>query len=87
MLKRITTSGILLLLVSLLLLTQAHAQSCENVVQAINVGLSSKIDQQELIEILRSPGQLEQQETSAQVCDQAGGPITGMETRKGSMVS
>ena len=53
-LRRITTSGILLLLVSLLLLTQAHAQSCENVVQAINVGLSSKIDQQELIEILRS---------------------------------
>lgn len=54
MLKRITTSGILLLLVSLLLPTQAYAQSCENVVQAINVGLSSKIDQQELIEILRS---------------------------------
>ena len=54
MLKRITTSGILLLLATLLLLTQAHAQSCENVVQAINVGLSSKIDQQELIEILLS---------------------------------
>ena len=86
MLKRITTSGILLLLVSLLLLTQAHAQSCENVVQAINVGLSSKINQQELIEI-SAAWTVEQQETSAQVCDQAGGPITGMETRKGSMVS
>ena len=54
--RRIITSGILLLLVSLLLLTQAHAESCENVVHAINVQLSPKIDQQELIEILRSLG-------------------------------
>lgn len=52
--RRIITSGILLLLVSLLLLTQAHAESCENVVHAINVRLSPKIDQQELIDILRS---------------------------------
>ena len=52
--RRMITSGILLLLVSLLLLTQVHAESCENVVHAINVRLSPKIDQQELIEILHS---------------------------------
>ena len=54
--RRIIRSGILLLLVSLLLLTQAHAESCENVVHTINVQLSPKIDQQELIQILRSLG-------------------------------
>ena len=52
--KRIITSGIFILLVSLLLLTQAHAESCENVVHAINIRLSPKVDQQELIDILRS---------------------------------
>jgi hypothetical protein len=47
-------SAIFLVLVSLFLLTQAHSESCKQVVNALNARLSPRIDQQELIEILRS---------------------------------
>jgi len=52
--RRIAIVGILLLLVSVLLLGQARAESCEQLVNAFNARLSPKIDQQELIEVLRS---------------------------------
>ncbi len=52
--SRMTTLGIFLLLGSFFLFTQAHAESCENVVKAFNAQHSAKIDQQELIDILRS---------------------------------
>ena len=52
--RRAVTAGILLLLASLLLSGQAYGESCEQVVKAFNVRLSPKIDQQELMEILRS---------------------------------
>jgi len=51
---RIVAAGVLLLLVSFLLPGQARTESCEQVVDAFNARLSPKIDQQELIEILRS---------------------------------
>jgi hypothetical protein len=35
-------------------LTEAYAQSCEKVVRDVNVRLSPKIDEQELIEIIRT---------------------------------
>jgi len=44
----------LLLLTGLLLNAQAYAESCEKVVHAVNVRLSTGIDEQELIEILHS---------------------------------
>ncbi len=50
----IIRSVILLLFISLFLPVQVHAQSCEKVVHAVNVQLSPKIDEKELIEILRS---------------------------------
>jgi len=49
-----TRSVILLLFLGLVLPTHIHAQSCEKVVHVSNVQLSPKIDEQELIEILRS---------------------------------
>jgi len=51
--RRIVTAGVLLLLISFLLPGQAHTESCEQAVNAFNARLSPKIDQQELIEILR----------------------------------
>ena len=55
MVQRIVTrSTILLLLTCLFLQTQARAESCEKIVHAVNVRLSPKIDEQQLIEILRS---------------------------------
>jgi len=51
----LTGSAILLLfLTGLFLQTQAYAESCEKVVHAVNVRLSSGIDRQELIKMLRS---------------------------------
>lgn len=47
-------SVILFLLMGLFLQTQAQAESCEKVVHEVNVRLSPKIDEQELIGILRS---------------------------------
>ena len=52
--RMMTRSVILLLFLCLVLPAHVHAQSCEKVVHAINVQLSPKIDEQELIEILRS---------------------------------
>lgn len=55
MMRRITIlSTIFFLILCPFLLTQAYARSCETVVRDINLQLSSKIDEQELIEILRS---------------------------------
>lgn len=45
----------LIFLVNLFLLQQqAHAESCEKVVHELNAGIWPKIDEQELVEILRS---------------------------------
>ena len=44
----------LLLLTGIFMHAQAYAESCENVVHAVNVRLSTEIDEQELIEILRN---------------------------------
>ncbi len=52
--RMMTRSVILLLFLGLFLPAHIHAQSCEKVVHAVNVQLSPKIDEQELIEILRS---------------------------------
>ena len=52
--RMMTRSVILLLCIVLFLPAHVHAQSCEKVVHAVNVQLSPKIDEQELIEILRS---------------------------------
>ena len=52
--RMMTRSVILLLFLGLVPPAHVHAQSCEKVVHAINVQLSPKIDEQELIEILRS---------------------------------
>jgi ribonuclease T1 len=53
--KKVIQSTILLLVLCLLLLVEANAQpqSCERVVRDLNQRLSSKIDEQELIDILR----------------------------------
>jgi ribonuclease T1 len=48
------TSAIALLFFGFGLLTHAHAASCEKIVLAVNAQLSSKIDQQELSDIVRS---------------------------------
>lgn len=45
--------AILLLFLCPFLMTQAYAQSCEKIVQDINGRLSPKIDEQELIEVIR----------------------------------
>ncbi len=50
-------SVIVLLFFSFSLLTQAHAAPCEKIVSTLDAQLPSKIDQQELIEILRSLNQ------------------------------
>ena len=52
--RAVIGSAIFFLFVSLSLITQAEAVSCEKVVSAINAQLPSPIDQQELIEMLRS---------------------------------
>ena len=54
MVRRMVTRPIIIfLLMGLFLQTQAQAQSCEKVIHEVNVRLSPKIDEQELIEILR----------------------------------
>jgi len=52
----LTTPAIFLLVlfIGIFLTAQVHAESCERVVHALNVQLSSGIDEQELIEIFRS---------------------------------
>jgi ribonuclease T1 len=52
--RMMTRSAILLLFLGLVLPAHVLAQSCEKVVHAVNVQLSPKVDEQELIEILRS---------------------------------
>lgn len=55
MMRRIKIlSTIFFLVLCPFLLTQAYARSCETVVRDMNLQLSSKIDEQELIEILHS---------------------------------
>ncbi len=55
MIRRILIrSAILFLFLCPVLLTEAYAQSCEKVVRDLNVRLSPRIDQQELVEILRN---------------------------------
>jgi len=46
-------SVIFLLLLYPFVMTQAYAQSCEKVVRSVNVRLSPRIDERELVEILR----------------------------------
>lgn len=46
--------ALILFFISFGFLTQVHAASCEKVVSALNSGLPTKIDQQELTEILRT---------------------------------
>jgi len=48
------TAILLIFLIGLFLQTQAYAESCEKVIHAVNVRLSSAIDEQELTEIVRS---------------------------------
>jgi hypothetical protein len=50
----ISAISLLILLTGIFLEAQAYAESCEKVVHALNVRLSSGIDEQELIEIFRS---------------------------------
>ena len=52
--RAVVGSAIIFLFVSLSLITQARAESCEEVVSAINTQLPSAINQQELVEMLRS---------------------------------
>ena len=47
-------SAVLLLFLCPILMTQAYAQTCETVVRDVNVRLSPRIDEQELIEIIRN---------------------------------
>jgi len=46
--------AIVLFFITLCLVSQAQAASCEKVVSAVSAQLSARLDQQELIEILRS---------------------------------
>ena len=46
-------SVIFLLLLCPFVLTEAYAQSCEKVVRSVNVRLSPRIDERELVEVLR----------------------------------
>ena len=48
------TAILFLFLIGLFLQMQAYAESCEKVVHAVNVRLSTGIDEQELIKILRN---------------------------------
>ena len=54
--QRILTGSavLLLLLIGSFLQAKAHAESCEKVVQAINVRLSNGIDERELVGIIRN---------------------------------
>lgn len=52
--KIVIRSAIILFVLCPFLLTEAYAQSCEKVVRDVNVRLSPKIDEQELIEIIRT---------------------------------
>jgi ribonuclease T1 len=47
-------TAILLLLISIFLHAQAYAQSCEQAVHTLNVRLSPRIDESELVEVLHS---------------------------------
>lgn len=51
---RVIRFTIILLLVCLSLVPRAHAEPCEKIVSAVSVNLPSKIDQNELIDMLRS---------------------------------
>ncbi|MGC2063920.1 MAG: ribonuclease domain-containing protein [Thermodesulfovibrionales bacterium] len=53
-LRTVTRAVIFILFASCFLQTPAHAEPCETVVHALNIQLSPKIDEQELIEVLRS---------------------------------
>jgi ribonuclease T1 len=53
-LRNMTRLIIPILLISFLLQTLVYAESCEKMVNAVNAGLSPKIDRQELVNILRS---------------------------------
>jgi ribonuclease T1 len=52
--KIVIRSAIILFILCPFPLTEAYAQSCEKVVRGVNVRLSPKIDEQELIEIIRN---------------------------------
>lgn len=52
--RTVIQSAILLLILCPFVLAQAYAQSCEKVVRDVNVRLSYRIDEQELIEIIRN---------------------------------
>lgn len=52
--KTLIHSAILLLVLSPFLLTETYAQTCDKVVHHVNAGLSLKIDEQELVEIIRN---------------------------------
>lgn len=55
MLRRVVTwSAFLVLLACLFQQTQAYAESCENMVHALNLRLTARINEQELVEMLRS---------------------------------
>lgn len=55
MVRRVVTwSAFLVFLAILFLQTQAYAESCEKMVRALNLRLASRLDEQELVEILRS---------------------------------
>lgn len=45
---------VVFLLAGFFLFTQAYAESCEQAIRTLNAGLSPRIDQQELIEVIRS---------------------------------
>jgi hypothetical protein len=54
LLLRIITKSLIILTATLLLHTQAHAEACDKAVPALNARLSPKIDEQELVDILRT---------------------------------
>ncbi|MCK7468405.1 MAG: hypothetical protein MZU91_10045 [Desulfosudis oleivorans] len=67
-------------------MTEAYAQSCEKVVRDVNVRLSPKIDEQELIEIIRTLNRTNNKKLPAKFVNKQDGPDTGMEARQGSVV-
>jgi ribonuclease T1 len=52
--RKVIRFAILIFFICLNLITQAHAASCEKIVSAVSAQLPSKIDQNELIDMLRS---------------------------------
>ena len=53
-LRKVTRTIITILIAIVLMQTLAHAESCEQVVHAANIRLSPRIDEQELVKVLRS---------------------------------